>query len=253
MKRLIAECFSRGPFGRVVRAFRRRPGVRLRSGRGREGSASKARRREGGGDNSRIGLAASRARRCLFPRTPCTGFAACRARRCPVPRTPCIDFAASRARRCPSPRTPYTSFAPSRARRCPRPRTPCTRFAPSRARRSPSPGTPCSSTLVWPCRARTPDRSPPPRPTAAAFRGPRSWRRAPRGGLRGRPLRRPVTFRRGGRPQHIHNFFDPSSIFLDPSSSFESAPSPPRAPPPSPGESRRARAFARGPSRDVVR
>ena len=43
MKRLIAECFSRGPFGQVVRAFRRR---RLRSGRGREGSASKARRRE---------------------------------------------------------------------------------------------------------------------------------------------------------------------------------------------------------------
>ena len=92
--------------------------------------------------------------------------------------TPCTCFAASRARICFLPRTPCTCFAASRARRCPSPRTPCTGVAPSRARRCLSPGTPCRDTLPDSCRARTSDRSPSPRPLAAASRGPAPWRSA---------------------------------------------------------------------------
>jgi hypothetical protein len=154
---------------------RTRPGSRAWGGRG--GRARESPPREPSG-TPRTCVAPFRARRCPRPRTPCTGIAPSRARRCPSPRTPCTLFAASRARRCSSRRTPCTRIAASRARRCSSPRTPCTCFAPSRARRFLSPGTPCTNTLPASCRARTSDRSPPPRPNADAFRGPGSWRNA---------------------------------------------------------------------------
>ena len=111
-------------------------------------------------------------------RAPALAQVRCSRAHRPEPRTPCTGFAASRARTGASPRTPCTCFAASRARRSSSPRTPCSCVAASRARRSPSPGTPCSSTLLGPCRARTPDPSPRPRPRADAFRGPRPWRNA---------------------------------------------------------------------------
>ena len=154
---------------------RARPGSRAWGGRG--GGAREPPGRELRGTPC-TRISASRARRCLSPRTPCTCFAASRARICSSPRTPCTCFAASRARRCSSPRTPCTSFAPSRARRCSSPRTPCRRVDACRARRFLSQGTSCSNTLPGPCRARTSRRSPPPRPSADASRGPVPWRNA---------------------------------------------------------------------------